>query len=49
MTLLVSIEKIKLTGCETREQITVKNMGFRWENDVVVGTDVMKKLGVIND
>ena len=22
---------------------------LRWENDVVVGTDVMKKLGVIDD
>ena len=22
---------------------------IRWEGDVVVGTDVMKKLGVIND
>ena len=49
MTLLVSIEKIRLTDCETREQIIVKNMGVKWENDVVVGTDVLRKLEVIND
>ena len=49
MTLLVSIEKIRLTDCETREQIIVKNMGVKWENDVVSLKDVMTKFGVIND
>ena len=31
------------------EQIIVKNMGVKWENDVVSLKDVMTKFGVIND